>query len=135
MRRALHRKIAQLTTIWLVLATCVGEGWHLLPGSGHWVQVSPRCSVYLGLLRTAAAAVPSVPGSALAWSGKQRPVQPIGDAADCAICRLLAQAGCQATGAAVSQCQVPVPGVVPRIHVPVVPALRRPFQPRAPPVV
>jgi len=128
---------SRATTTWalalgFLLVTGVGEGWHLVPGNGHFIALPGGC-LCVGIELSA-----SDPG----WSGRgsvltgaaRNPIRRA-DESDCLICRLLGQGQSRAEGsdwaAAAPFRQDVRPLACPALSAPIL----APFRPRAPPRV
>jgi hypothetical protein len=70
------------------LVSGVGEAWHLIPGSGHAVEL-PGGFLFLGVANPKSTA-PSRAGSSGAWRPEDDSI-PCSDEDECLICRLCAQ--------------------------------------------
>lgn len=81
-------KITWLLAAMFLAATGVGEGWHLLPGNGHLVEL-PGGYLLLGVRLPQA--IPDTSGGGPAFDSGQRWSVPIEDDATCPICRLTGQ--------------------------------------------
>lgn len=83
------RRITWILTAWFAALVGVDEGWHSVPGNGHWVELPGGCGVYVGY--TGADRTGSVPCEENAFDDRERDPLPVRDAEGCAVCRLSGQ--------------------------------------------
>ena len=125
----------RVTTTWaigilFVAAMGIGDGWHLVPGNGHLVEI-PGGYVCVGI--TLSQVAPRFPGWGPALDNGHRDSFPWEDEGDCLICRLSGQG--QSRGETVHfVAATPLgdglpPGAFSAFCEPILP----PFQARAPP--
>lgn len=81
--------VAWFLTAWFAALVGVNEGWHLVPGNGHWVETTGGHGVYVGIRGIdLSSAIPCEDPSL----GQEKPDQgTVKSEADCAICRLSGQ--------------------------------------------
>ena len=131
MRLASCRLIAWILTAWFAALVGVGEGWHFVPGNGHWLELPSGYAVYVGDREPGRVCWAASEAAALG-DGERAP-QPARDAENCAVCRLCGQLKLPRVSLESpspetlerSVCLLVWPAV--SIHVP------RPFHARAPP--
>lgn len=75
---------------WFALLFAVGEGWHFVPGNGHWVDLPNGRGLIVG--GAARFDVSRVPDAGPAVTASRPEDLPHRDAGSCLICRLVGQA-------------------------------------------
>jgi len=90
------------TTTWILTAffaaaVGLGEGWHLVPGNGHLVELPGGYCVCVGI--TLPRAAPPAQDDVPTVDSGQRKSVPVEDEDDCPICRLSGQGQLQAEAA------------------------------------
>lgn len=124
------------TITWLLaglfaLTAGVGEGWHLVPGCGHAVEL-PGGYVFVGLASPKSTSFPDAGSPGVGRSQDDSP--PCCDEDECPICRLSGQGKLRAEavgfclGFAVLHGVPPTPPEISQART------RQPFDPRAPPI-
>lgn len=85
-----RRNTIWLLAAWFVAVAGIGEGWHAVPGNGHWVEFPNGSCVYVGRLPWSHRDSMGLDRQAT-FDRRQRGPLSLKDEADCAICRASGQ--------------------------------------------
>jgi hypothetical protein len=75
---------------WFAVLVSIGEGWHFVPGNGHWAALPDGRGLVVG--EVARADVGRVPDAGLGLTDRRPDDLPLKNAATCLICRVSGQA-------------------------------------------
>lgn len=81
--------ITWLVTAWFAVLVGVNEGWHMVPGNGHWVETPSGDGVYVGGRERERTS--EIPGQEGAFDDDDSDPEPWKTEDDCDICRLSGQ--------------------------------------------
>ncbi|MBM4089099.1 MAG: hypothetical protein FJ276_06665 [Planctomycetes bacterium] len=76
--------------VWFAVLVSVGEGWHLVPGNGHWIELPKGRGLIVGVV--VLTEVERAPDARPSVTARGRDDLPMKDAGSCIICRFSGQA-------------------------------------------
>jgi hypothetical protein len=85
-----RRLTTWILAAWFAAVAGIGEGWHAVPGNGHWVELPNGSCVYVGRLPWSSQDC-LVRDAKASFDRGQRDSLSLKDEADCAICRASGQ--------------------------------------------
>ncbi|GEM_PF-1646844 len=95
-----RRLTTWILAAWFAAVAGIGEGWHAVPGNGHWAEFPSGLSVYVGRLPQSSLDSLGLDRQATLDHGQRGPMSLKGEA-NCAICRISGQDRDQDTSPAV----------------------------------